>query len=119
MSPLPVARATAVLQMSKVAVLRAIKDAETAASETLASAREQAIQLLQDARQDAADIVRRAQADGQTAARALVDTARAAAQVEAAELNAAGAGDINAIHEAAHARRESAVAAILQAFSTV
>ena len=69
--------------MAREDVLRAIKDAEIAATETLSTAKKEAAQIISQARQNASEILTSGKSSSESEAQNLISDARASAGSEA------------------------------------
>ncbi|MGY8670117.1 MAG: hypothetical protein ACKVJ7_03595 [Candidatus Poseidoniales archaeon] len=99
--------------MAMIDVLKSIKEAETAANETLAASKEEAIQIVAGARRKATEIVQDATDGSLTSTLSVLNTARDKAGKEAKTVQSDGSGAIEAVHSSASKSRDDAVQLII------
>ena len=102
--------------MGKQEVLRAIREAETEAKETIANAESQASEIITKARLVATEIVQSGKSDSESSSQSVISDARSIAEGEAAKVIKEGDSVIGTIHDDGEGSRAAAVKAILDAF---
>ena len=102
--------------MTREEVLRSIKDAEIAATETLLNAKKEATSIISQARQNASEIVTTGRTDSESDAQGLLSEARANAGSEADIVSNDGQIAQKSIHDSGKMNRVKAEKIVIDAF---
>lgn len=102
--------------MTKLAVLKAIRDAEENAREIIAKSELEAAEIITKARLSATEVIQSGKADSESASQGIISEARGIAEKEAEKVTKGGESSINSIHNQSHSNRKKAVKIILDAF---
>lgn len=102
--------------MTKLAVLKAIRDAEEHAREIIAKSELEAAEIVTKARLSATEVIQSGKADSESASQGIISEARGIAEKEAKKVTKGGESSINSIHNHSQSNRKKAVKIILDAF---
>ncbi|MBI88123.1 MAG: hypothetical protein CMB67_03745 [Euryarchaeota archaeon] len=102
--------------MGRKEVLRAIRQAESDAKETIAKAEAQASEIISKARLTATEIIQAGRSESESNSQSLISEARNAAEGEAKKVSKEGDSAIGSIHDGGEGSRAEAVNAVLDAF---
>tara|TARA_B100001094_G_scaffold331267_1_gene399003 strand:+ start:816 stop:1238 length:423 start_codon:yes stop_codon:yes gene_type:complete len=105
-----------VQSMVREKVLRAIKDAEKAASETLSDAKKEAASILSQARQGASEILNSERSNAESTNQKLVSNARESANSEAKLVSDGGNVAQQSVHDSGKKNRTKAEKIVIDAF---
>ncbi|MGY8692377.1 MAG: hypothetical protein ACKVHF_05355 [Candidatus Poseidoniales archaeon] len=103
--------------MSRADVLRAIKDAEIAASESIKMANKEASSIISNARQNANEIINSGRANSELDSQGLISKARSEAGSKAEIVSTDGKLEQENIHKSGDKNRIKAVKIVIDAFS--
>ncbi len=109
-------RSIRVQSMAREEVLRAIKDAEIAAAETLSNAKKEAAQLISQARQNASEILTSGKSTSESEAQNLISEARASAGTKAEVVSKDGQTAQKNVHDSGKKNREKAAKLVIDSF---
>ncbi len=104
------------LSMAREDILRAIKNAEIAATETLSDAKKEASSIISQSRQKASEIMASGRSNSESDAQDLISTARESAGSEADVVSSDGHVAEKSIHDSGNKNRKKAVKVVLDAF---
>ena len=102
--------------MTKEEVLRAIKDAEIAATETLSNAKKEASQIVSQARQNASEILSAGKSTSESEGQSLISEARASAGSEAEVVSNDGHAAQKNVHDSGKKNRDKAAKLVIDSF---
>ena len=102
--------------MAREDVLRAIKDAEIAATETLSNAKREASSIISQARQNASEIALSGRANSESDAQGMIAKARESAGSEADVVSSEGLKAQKNIHNSGIKNRQKAEKIVIDAF---
>jgi len=102
--------------MAREDVLRAIKDAEIAATATLSDAKKEASQIVSQARQNASEILTSGKSTSESEAQNLISEARASAGTEAEVVSNDGQTAQKNVHDSGKKNRDKAVKLVIDSF---
>ena len=102
--------------MAREDVLRAIKDAEIAATETLSNAKKEAAQIVSQARQNASVILTSGRTTSESEAQNLISDARASAGTEAEVVSNDGQVAQKNVHDSGKKNRDKAAELVIKSF---
>ena len=105
-----------VQSMVREKVLRAIKDAEKAASETLSNAKKEAASIVSQARQNASEILNTERSNSESSNQNLINKARESANSEAKLVSDDGNKAQQHLHESGKKNRAKAEKIVIKAF---
>lgn len=104
------------LIMAREDVLRAIKNAEIAATETLSDAKKEASSIISQSRQNASEILVSGRSNSDSESQGLISDARTIAGSEADTVSSDGHLAQKNIHKSGNKNRDKAVKVVLDAF---
>ena len=104
--------------MGREEVLRAIRQAEREAKDTISKAEAEASGIVSKARLAATEIVQTGRSDSEANSQSLISNARSAAEGEAEKVSKEGDSAIGSIHDGGEGSRVDAVNAVLDAFKS-
>lgn len=102
--------------MGRETVLKAIRNAENKAKETITDAESQASEIITKARLAATEIIQSGRSDSESNSQDMISEARDIAEKEAMKVSKDGDSSINSIHKGSDGNREKAVKIVLDAF---
>jgi ATP synthase H subunit len=102
--------------MTREDVLRSIKNAEIAATETLSNAKKEAASIISQARQNASEILTSGRSDSESNAQGLISKARESAGSEAEVVSNDGKVAQKSIHDSGIKNRQKAEKIVIDAF---
>jgi vacuolar-type H+-ATPase subunit H len=102
--------------MAREDVLRAIKDAEIAATATLLDAKKEAAQIVSQARQNASEILTSGKSTSESEAQNLISEARASAGTEAEVVSTDGHAAQKSVHDSGKKNRDKAAKLVIDSF---
>lgn len=102
--------------MAREEVLRSIKDAEIAATETLSDAKKEATSIISQARQKASEILTSGRSESESNAQGLISKARESAGSEAEVVSNDGKVAQKSIHDSGIKNRQKAEKIVIDAF---
>ncbi|MBA41153.1 MAG: hypothetical protein CMB17_04655 [Euryarchaeota archaeon] len=101
--------------MGRNDILRAIKEAEASAEQTILAAKEKASRILSDARSAASESVVAGRRETEASAQSNLQSAREAASGEAAKVKKSGESTLSDVHLSAESNRDTAISLVLDA----
>ena len=102
--------------MSKLEVLRAIRDAEDSAREIIAKSELEASELITKARLSATEIIQSGKSNSESVSQEIIAEARGTAEKEARKVTKGGESSVDTIHNHSQNNRKKAVQTVLDAF---
>ncbi len=102
--------------MSKIEVLKRIKNSENDAKISIENAKGTALEIISKARVGSSETIQHSQVKAQKKSREILETAKAAATKEAEKVSADGEKQINQIHDSSVNNRKNAIDIVLNDF---